>query len=196
MKAYRTLMMVALVGAAMSLPAIAGNGGPGKGPGGGVVSPLDRTEAATLTFMREEEKLARDVYLTLNETYRSRVLANIARSEQQHMNALLKLLTKYGLADPVLPAPGSFTDGNLAILYGELVAQGRASYSEAMLVGACIEEIDIADLEDAIDASTKADVKRVYTNLLLGSRNHLRAFIAEYERLGNVYVPQCVPTTP
>jgi len=33
------------------------------------VSSLDATEASHLTFMREEEKLARDVYLTLAELY-------------------------------------------------------------------------------------------------------------------------------
>jgi hypothetical protein len=192
MNAYRILMTAVVLGAAMSLPALAGNGGPGKGPGGGGVSPLPDNEAETLAFMREEEKLARDVYLTLNETYRARIFMNIARSEQQHMTAILKLLTKYRLPDPALPQRGHFTNEELGALYDELVAQGQVSYAEALLVGACIEELDIEDLEDAIDESTKADVKRVYTNLLRGSRNHLRAFIAEYERLGNGYEPQCV----
>ncbi|MDP2030099.1 MAG: DUF2202 domain-containing protein [Thiobacillus sp.] len=48
-----------------------------------------------LLFMREEEKLARDVYLTLYETWGLAVFSNIASSEQSHMDALLKLLRTY-----------------------------------------------------------------------------------------------------
>jgi hypothetical protein len=44
-------------------------------------------EAASLQFMREEEKLAHDVYVTLYEQWGLRVFNNISRSEQQHTEA-------------------------------------------------------------------------------------------------------------
>ena len=53
-----------------------------------------------MLFMREEEKLARDVYLTLYDAWRLAPFANISVSEQKHMNAMLLLLRKYGLPDP------------------------------------------------------------------------------------------------
>jgi hypothetical protein len=45
--------------------------------------------------MREEEKLARDLYLALGETYKVPVFKNIARAEANHMNAVLTILTSY-----------------------------------------------------------------------------------------------------
>ena len=50
--------------------------------------PLTPEEAAGLTLMREEEKLARDVYQYLYEQWGQRVFKNIAGSEQTHMNAV------------------------------------------------------------------------------------------------------------
>ena len=62
---------------------------------------LSADEQADLLFMREEEKLARDTYLTFYEQYETlTVFSNIASSEQMHMNAILKLLKKYKLPDP------------------------------------------------------------------------------------------------
>ena len=151
---------------------------------------LSAEEVRTLTFMREEEKLARDVYLTLNETRPQPVFANIARSEQQHMDAMLALLERYQLADPALPAVGMFGDPKLQALYDELVVRGQRSATEALYVGAAIEEIDILDLEKAIAETDQPDLRRSYENLLAGSGNHLRAFVRNIEAQGLVYEPQ------
>lgn len=51
--------------------------------------------------MREEEKLARDVYLELYETWDLPVFYNIAQSEQTHMGAVKTLIEKYNLKDPI-----------------------------------------------------------------------------------------------
>ena len=191
MKSYRTLMMATLLGASMTLPVLAGNGGPGKGPGVGALPQIDANEAATLSFMREEEKLARDVYLDMNDLWDAVVFVNIAASEQQHMDTLLQLLDKYGLPDPAaLDIPGWFSDQNLQTLYDDLVNRGQASYAEALQVGALIEEVDIEDLQLAIEQTDNADLQNAYENLMRGSRNHLRAFVAEIERAGVVYEAQ------
>lgn len=191
MKSYRTLVMATLLGASMTLPVLAGNGGPGKGPGVGALPQIDANEAATLSFMREEEKLARDVYLDMNDLWDAVIFVNIAASEQQHMDTLLQLLDKYGLPDPAeLDIPGWFSDQNLQTLYDDLVDRGRASYAEALQVGALIEEVDIEDLQLAIEQTDNADLQNAYENLMRGSRNHLRAFVAEIERAGVVYEAQ------
>jgi len=54
---------------------------------------LSDTEATHLVFMREEEKLARDTYITLNQTWGPRVFSNISSSEQTHMDTMLFMLS-------------------------------------------------------------------------------------------------------
>ncbi|HRD67317.1 MAG TPA: DUF2202 domain-containing protein [Candidatus Competibacter sp.] len=151
---------------------------------------LSTGEIQTLTFMREEEKLARDVYLTLNDIWAQPVLANIAKSEQRHMDAMLALLDQYRLADPASPEVGVFNNTDLQALYEQLVARGRQSALEALYVGAAIEEIDILDLQRAIAETNHTDLQQSYENLLAGSNNHLRAFVRNIENQGLVYEPQ------
>ena len=140
-------------------------------------SPLTATEAKDLTFMREEEKVARDVYLTLAKEYSLPVFTNIAKSESSHMTALKTLLVRYGVADPVGTNPvGVFQDKDLQALYDKLVAQGSASLTDALEVGILIEKTDIADLQLRLARTTHSDVKTVYTNLMNGSYSHLSAF--------------------
>jgi hypothetical protein len=141
-------------------------------------------EAADMLFMREEEKLARDVYLTLYDAWRLAPFANISVSEQKHMNAMLLLLRKYRLPDPAVGnAIGEFTDRELQKLYDKLVADGMRSAEEALQVGGLIEEVDMEDIQSAIDRSTQSDIDAVYEKLMCGSRNHLRAFARTYTAL-------------
>lgn len=146
---------------------------------------LSQLEEQELLYLREEEKLARDVYTALFATSGLQIFGNIAQSEQQHMNAVLTLLQNYGLTDPVgSNAAGMFTNADLQSLYDQLVAQGAASQIAALQVGVLIEETDITDLEAAISNTDKTDVIRVYNNLLKGSLNHLSAFTNNLAALG------------
>jgi len=141
------------------------------------------TLAEDLTFMREEERLARDVYAALAEQYDGAApMANITKSEQRHYDAVGTLLTRYGLEDPSkgLSAGDYFFD-ELDTMYADLMKQGGASLQGAYGVGVAIEEEDIADLKAAIARTTEADAKRVFENLLAGSQNHLAAFEAAAE---------------
>jgi hypothetical protein len=157
-----------------------------------VVPTLSTDEAADLTFMREEEKLARDTYLVLNDTWKLTVFANIAGSEQSHMDAILSLLKKYKLPDPAAKTLiGEFTNPELQALYDALIANGLRSELEALKVGGIIEETDMQDIQAAIDESQQADIDAVYDNLLCGSRNHLRAFAANIlTKTGSPYAAQ------
>ncbi len=154
--------------------------------------PLSAEESADLTFMREEEKLARDVYLTLYELWDLTVHSNIASSEQLHMDALLKLLKKYKLPDPAAnTAIGEFTDTDLQTLYNDLIAKGEVSSLESLMVGGIIEEKDMHDIKAAILRSQHDDIDATYESLLCGSRNHLRSFAKNIESVtGAPYVAQ------
>ena len=146
---------------------------------------LTQLEEQELLYLREEEKLARDVYAALYASSGLQIFNNISQSEQRHMNAALTLLQNYGLVDPVgSNAAGVFTNTDLQSLHDQLVAQGAASQIAALQVGVLIEETDIADLEAAISNTDKTDVIRVYNNLLKGSLNHLSAFTNNLAALG------------
>lgn len=172
-----------------------GNGGHGGGGGGGggggqgqgqsvdlVSEPgkLDGTPAADeLIFMRQEEKMARDVYDEMYKLWGLRVFSNIAKAEEWHMEQMLQMLEKYGLEDPVPPSeygPGEFEDDDVQEMYDAFIEEGEKSPNAALSVGARIEEVDIADLEDAIDKTDEATLDQVYGRLLRASENHLRAF--------------------
>jgi hypothetical protein len=153
-------------------------------------SDLNADETAALLYMREEEKLAHDVYNFLYNTWSQPTFQNIAASEQQHMNELMLLLDRYGLTDPAL-APGQFTDPNLQTLYPQLTAQGSLSLADALKIGAAIEEIDIRDLQTRIALTDNADLQQVFNNLMRGSYNHLQAFTSVLSRqTGETYQPQ------
>ncbi len=185
-----TLVLAATLAAA-PLEAGWNRGALQSGTGVQAQNPLSPEEESTLLFMREEEKMARDVYLTLFDLWEHPVFDNISDSEQRHMNAMKNQIDRYGLVDPVTDdTVGVFDNEELGVLYLDLVAMGGKSLEMALRAGALIEEIDILDLENAIAQSTHDDVTRAYGNLLRGSRNHLRAFVGQLESMGIVYEAQ------
>jgi hypothetical protein len=138
---------------------------------------LTQEQAESLVFLREEEKLARDVYTVLHELWGKNVFKNIAASESRHMDSVKTLLDAYGLADPIATdTPGVFTNAGLQQAYNDLVAQGSRSLEEALKVGVAIEELDIADLQELLAMRPSADIAEVAQNLLKASQNHLAAF--------------------
>lgn len=153
---------------------------------------LSDTDIAGLTEMREEEKLARDVYIYLYKTHNHVVFNNISKAENAHMSAVLYLMNGYGLTDPALPGEGEFSNPLFADLYKQLTEQGSTDLVAALKVGAFIEEYDIADLQKLIDETENADVKRVYGNLLRGSEFHMRAFTYALKQQGESYVPTII----
>ena len=108
---------------------------------------LTAPEKEGLLYMAEEEKLAGDVYLALNEKWSLRVFENIGKAERTHEAAVKTLLERYSLPDPTKGA-GEFSNETLQGLYDDLVSRGSDSVKDALRVGAAIEEIDILDLEE------------------------------------------------
>lgn len=202
-----TLAALALAGLAY-LPVLAHQGaGQGSGPGaagtGDVntsnlaatiatlpADPLSDAEREGILYIREEEKLAHDVYTVLYEKWELDIFANIAASETTHMAAMKLLIDRYALDDPATEELGVFTSPALQKLYDDLVAKGTKSLIDALEVGATIEEVDIVDIQGYLKDVDNEDIKLVYENLLKGSRNHLRAFVSTLERYGVEYEPQ------
>ncbi len=175
-----------------------GNGGQGygrnqnqgQGQGQSQGQSLNPNEAAQLSYLREEEKVARDVYLQMSARWGLPVFDNISSAEQNHMNAVLNLLSQYGQIDPAQPQTGLFTDAGLQSLYDTLVGQGSESLLQALVTGALIEEVDMQDLDRMIASTEKEDLIALYEKLHCGSRNHLRAFVRQIESRGVVYTAQ------
>lgn len=145
--------------------------------GGQIFAADFASEEESLIYMREEEKLARDVYKYLYDTWNLTIFSNIYKSEQLHMNAIKTLLDRYGIQDLALNnGYGEFANKSIQELYKKLIDKGSRSKQDALEVGVIIEELDIYDLEESLKLAVHKDVKRVYSNLMAASYNHLDAF--------------------
>lgn len=154
---------------------------------------VTKNESSGLTYMREEEKLARDVYDSMYAKWEVNPFGNIRQSERVHMDRMKTLLTTYGIEDPVIlnaDKPGVFKTTVLQKFYNELVKSGTASLTDALKAGAKIEELDIADLDERISQTKKEDILTAYKFLRMGSENHLRAFVRRLKSQGVDYQPE------
>lgn len=153
---------------------------------------LTEAEINMLQFMREEEKLARDVYQYFSDKYGLNVFNNIKSSEQTHTSAVLAIMNQYNVPDIAATTPGVFNNGELQALYAALIEQGNASVSAALIVGATIEDVDIRDLRVAVTTTAKTDIIDMYKRLECASDNHLRAFTNNLNGYGVTYTPQFI----
>jgi len=178
-KIFSTSVGIAL----LSVGAMAGNGYQNGQKNNNQTTTLTQTQAEGLTFLAEEEKVARDVYLYLFEKWGAKVFSNIASSEQKHMDSVEKLLESYELLVPeTMDEEGVFIDENLQAMYDTLIQQGDISLQEALEVGVLIEETDIDDIQILLQENPPSDVTKVYENLLDGSHNHLDAFTRQLSK--------------
>jgi len=152
-----------------------------------ITGTVTEAEAEGLLFMREEEKLARDVYSYLYLKYKLPVFNNISKSENVHMTAVLNLINGFKITDNSTNNPGEYTNTHITELYNQLITMGNLSVVDALKVGVLIEETDIADLQKELLTVENASVKTVYSNLLKGSEAHLKAFTWNLKVRGVVY---------
>ena len=148
-----------------------------------LISPEDQE---ALLFMLEEEKLARDTYSFLSDTWQLKQFENIKNSEQSHMNAIINLLNTYNIEYTVLPY-GAFFNTDLQNFYNQFIEDGQISQSNALQIGATIEDLDIVDLQEFIDKSSHDMLIAVFESLKCGSKNHLRSFVSLIEAAGDTY---------
>ncbi|NOR75259.1 MAG: DUF2202 domain-containing protein [Draconibacterium sp.] len=150
---------------------------------------LTDSEKEGIQLMCEEEKLAHDVYQFLYQKWGIPVFNNISNAETRHFDAVGYLLKNFEIEDPALPEVGKFTNHEITFLYDSLTQKGSETLTEALKVGAFIEEFDIADLRKLIAINSDTIIDGVYQNLLRGSNNHLRAFIGQLDSRNEVYTP-------
>ncbi len=153
---------------------------------------LSQQEKDGILFMREEEKLARDVYDSLFIKWEARAFGNIRKSEQRHTDRMKDLITTFTLQDPVENKEaerGYFKTAHFKKLYTELTSKGSLSLIDAFTVGALIEEIDIKDLEERIQQTTNTSIITTYQQLKAASGNHLRAFVRNLKMNDVTYKP-------
>jgi len=153
---------------------------------------LTLQEIADLSVLREEEKLARDVYLYAYDTYGLNIFNNISKSEQTHVDKVLSLLDAYGLEDSANSDRGVFNNTELSELYESLTAKVALSLQDALQVGATIEDLDIYDINEFLSHTQEPTIITVYESLNCGSKNHIRSFNGQIESLGDTYVPQFI----
>lgn len=144
-----------------------------------------------LLFILEEEKLARDTYIYLNELYKINPFTNILQSEQRHMDAITGLLDLQGIKYTILPH-GQFSNVTLQNLYNTFVEKGKNGVVDAYKIGATIEDVDIFDLNKKIAESDNESAIAVFDNLKCGSGNHMRSFCSVLENNGVEYTAQFI----
>lgn len=157
-----------------------------------VVSVLTQDEIDGLNYMREEEKLARDVYIHFYDIYNLEMFNNISKSEQKHMDQLNVLMVKYDITDPSLEELGKFSNEHLQSLYDALIESGNKSIEDALKVGATIEDVDIYDLDEFFVKVVQEDIMEVYESLNCGSRNHMRSFNKQILKHNTTYEAQFI----
>lgn len=127
-----------------------------------------------LGYMRDELKLARDLYKALSSIWELKVFKNMAKGKQSLMDAVSTLLKQYGIDDPPDEA-GKFVKADLQELYLYLIDQGKVSRKNAIDVTILIEQTVIADLNEVFLQTNEKEVHEVLTLLMEGSENHLHA---------------------
>lgn len=156
------------------------------------VDSLSNQEIENLQFLKEEEKLARDVYLYSFDLYNQNIFKNISNSEQSHMNSVTVILNKYNIQDISLEERGKFSNELLQELYNDLTELSERSLEDALVAGATVEDLDINDIDSFILNTDHQDVEDMLQLLNCGSRNHLRGFTNNLENLGVSYIPQFI----
>lgn len=176
----RGFMKILGLGALVSASSAFASGG--RRASSSVTAELSEEQKDTLFFIFQEEKVARDVYITLGKMYTNEsTFANIQISEQEHILSAQVLCERYGIdtSGVNLSQEDDFV-GQLELhemqeLYNQCIELGQVSLLEALKVGRLIEVTDIDDLERAAEGMP-SDVVRVYESLKDGSLNHLDAF--------------------
>ena len=156
------------------------------------IEDLNRWEQAGILQLREEEKLARDVYTTLDAKWGLRAFGMIKNAEQRHMDAMAKLINRYDLLDPAKSQVGAFTDPKMQSLYETLVGQGERSSLDALGVGMTVEDLDIYDIDQVLLNNDNQDIALVFGNLRQGSVMHMRRFYSDLKVSGGNYTPKYI----
>ncbi len=139
---------------------------------------LTSKEKEALTYMYQEEKLAKDIYYEISKMYPSlRTFPRIYRAEIIHEKSVVNVLRHYHIPLPVRSnVIGKFKNPELQKLYDELMQKAKKSKVDALEVGIMVEVTDVEDLDKYLRYATSPDVIALFKFLRAGSYNHYNAF--------------------
>jgi len=149
---------------------------------------LTANEIEFLYAVREDEKLARDVYNYFFEKYELRTFSNISKAEVTHITAVERLFYFYSINYPAVGPAGQFNDSARKEYYDNLVNKGVTAL-EAFKSTTYLEEKDIADYTSVLKDVQNPNIKVVIENLIKGSMNHLKSSYRQVIALGGTYTP-------
>ena len=145
---------------------------------------LSEDQKEMLFFIYQEEKVARDLYITLAEIYRNEnIFVSTKISEQRHVDSARRLCNQYGVKTSHVDEDtvGKFELEVLQTLYDACKETGKRSLHDALEISEFIEVTNMDDLEQA-SVGMPSDVVSVYQDLKESSLNHLDAFQAALYR--------------
>ncbi len=141
----------------------------------------------SLSYMYDEERLAKEVYLAIYQRQPVQQLTKIAsNAEGRHIDAVKDMAQRYGVATPYQQA-GRYQHAHIQSLYNQLYRKGIRSQRDALEVGCTVEVVDVNDLKKYIREAQNAnaqDVLEVYDFLLKGSYNHYWSFDKGLKQMG------------
>jgi len=142
---------------------------------------------SSLSYMYDEERLAKEIYLAIYNRQPVKQLTNIAsNAEGKHIDAVRDLAQRYGVATPYQQA-GRYQSHHIQDLYNKLYAKGIRSQKDALEVGCIVEVVDVNDLNKFMNEAQRAnaqDVLETYDYLRKGSYNHYWAFDKGLKQMG------------
>ncbi len=153
---------------------------------------LTDAEVNGILSLRQEEKVAYDVYTYMFDKYQSKVFKNIAENEKSHMDKMKELIDQFNLSDPLegtVDKKGVFSNKKMQALYDEMVMAGNYGLLDALRAAARFEETDIIDLRKNMSSASNEAVINVYLNLESGSQDHLRLLVKYIKEEGISYKP-------
>ena len=149
---------------------------------------LTADEIEFIYAVREDEKVARDLYFSFFGTFGLKPFENIGKAEDNHIKATEKLFDYYEIDYPALSENGKFENAIRQKLYDSLLLKGTPEL-EAFKVMALLEETNIAEYGEVLKTIVNPNIKIVIENLAKASVNHFKAAIRQITALGGTYAP-------
>jgi hypothetical protein len=149
---------------------------------------LTADEIEFIFAVREDEKVARDMYFSFFGKFGLKPFENIGKAEDNHIKATEKLFDYYEIDYPTLSENGKFEDAIRQKLYDSLLLKGTPEL-EAFKVMALLEESNIVEYGEVLKTIVNPNIKIVIENLAMASANHFKAAIRQITALGGTYTP-------
>jgi len=132
-------------------------------------------EQSDLQFMVEKEKLLKNVYQEMYDTYETHLFKTIIDCKEKHITLLSARLAKYGAENPAAYlGDGLFSNSSIQQIYDSFIAEGQIDLTNSIMYLKDMEENHIVDIENTLSkAEGNIDIVRVYNICLMESKAHL-----------------------